>query len=167
MRKKWFTLTAVTLSLIILTAATAGAEATLGWGKIRTDEDVKKSFEKYEVKSSVNYYISGPDNYPTAILGLDKAYTLDTRLWKKVELSPALLQSLVSNMHQLAEDNGVSQTGFVVLDNSGKQIGVWYSLITANTFVKIKEDKKVVIWQPFGSLLSPVNGWEVSGWQHN
>jgi hypothetical protein len=153
MQKKWITIIAVILSLIILTAATGKSETTIGWGKIKTDEAVKKSFEKYEVKSSVNYYISGPDNYPTAILGLDKSYTLDTNLWKKVELTPELLRSLVSNMQKSAGDYDQSQFGFLVLDNNGKQIGVWYSLITANTFVKIKEDKKVVIWQPFGSLL--------------
>ncbi len=167
MQKKWFAMIVVMLFLVLFTAASGKSEATMGWGKIKTDEEVTKSFEKYEVKPSVNYYISGSDAYPSAILGLNKSYTLDTNLWKKVELTPELLRSLVSNMQKLAEDYDQSQFGFVVLDNKGQQIGIWYSLVSANTFVKMKEDKKVVIWQPFGSLLSPVNGWEVTGWQHN
>jgi hypothetical protein len=41
---------------------------------------VTKAFEKYQVNSNYNYYISGSDVYPNAIIGLDKALTLEPDL---------------------------------------------------------------------------------------
>jgi hypothetical protein len=118
------------------------------WGKITPDSNVRNSFEKYEVNADLNYYISGSDVYPNAILGLNKSYTLDSTLWKKVELTEATLQELVTDMKSRAINFGQGQFGFAVLDDQGKQIGVWYSILAAATSIQMKEDKKVMIYTP-------------------
>ncbi|MEN6375939.1 MAG: hypothetical protein ABFD75_14320 [Smithella sp.] len=141
------------LLCIILCAALAACAAgktvfTKNWGKIVPDSEVTKSFETYQVSPDINYYISGSDVYPNAILGLNKAYTLDSALWKKVELTPAKLQVMVVDMKSKARDIGQNQFGFVVLDNRGKKIGVWYSLLTVTAPVRMKDDNKVIIYTP-------------------
>ena len=57
------------------------------WGSIRPDIDATNDFEKFQINANLNYYISGSDVYPTSILGLNKAYTLDTDLWKQIEMT--------------------------------------------------------------------------------
>lgn len=138
-----------TFTCFALIASLAGCIGLYkSWGKITPDTQVKKDFDIYQVNSDFNYYISGSDVYPNAILGLNKAYILDSTLWKKVDLTPAKLQELVTDMKSRAMNIGQRQFGFAVLDNMGKQIGVWYSLLSASTSIQMKSDNKVMIYTP-------------------
>ena len=118
------------------------------WGSIVTDEAVKNYFDTYQVSADLDYYISGSDVYPNAILGLNKKYILESSLWKKIELTPAALKELVTNMKAKAEDMGQNQFGFAVRDNRGEKIGLWYSILFAATSVQMKNNRKVVIYPP-------------------
>lgn len=137
---------AITCAAFISCAS--GTALTKKWGKITPDTDVKNYFETYHINPEMNYYISGSDVYPNAILGLNKAFTLDSTLWKKVELTEAKLQELVTDMKSRAIGFGQVQFGFAVLDDQGKQIGVWYSILSAATSIQMKGDKKVMIYTP-------------------
>ncbi len=132
----------------LISCAAGNTALTNNWGKIVPDNEVKIFFETYQVSPDLNYYISGSDIYPNAILGLNKAYILDSTLWKKVELTEAMLQAIVTDMKARVMSSGQSQFGFAVLDNRGKQIGVWYSILFATAPVQMKEDKKVIIYTP-------------------
>ncbi|PKN76701.1 MAG: hypothetical protein CVU52_03635 [Deltaproteobacteria bacterium HGW-Deltaproteobacteria-10] len=132
----------------LISCAAGNTALTKNWGKIVPDNEAKKYFETYQVSSEFNYYISGSDVYPNAILGLNKAYILDTTLWKKIEPTETILQVMVTDMQARVISSGHSQFGFVVLDNRGKQIGIWYSILFATAPVQIKEDMKVIIYTP-------------------
>jgi len=119
------------------------------WGSIRPDTDATNAFEKFQINAKLNYYISGSDVYPTSILGLNKTYTLDTDLWKKIEMTPELFSELVTNMQmRLLSCCLEKQVGFAILDDKGKQIGIWYSMLAGSIAVKMKDDNKVVIFPP-------------------
>ena len=132
----------------LMSCAAGNTALTKNWGKIVPDTEVKIFFETYQVNYDFNYYISGSDVYPNAILGLNKAYLLDSTLWKKIEMTEALLKGLVTDMKSKAMTSGQNQFGFVVLDNREKQIGIWYSILSATAPVHMKEDKKVIIYTP-------------------
>jgi len=119
------------------------------FSSIRSDVDATNSFEKFQINANLNYYISGSDVYPTSILGLNKAYTLDTDLWKKVDMKPELFSELVTNM-KTRSMQCCSQTmhGFYIFDNKNNKIGVWYSLLGGSIVIQMKEDSKVVIYPP-------------------
>jgi hypothetical protein len=134
------------LPLISCTVTTAALKKN--WGKIVPDDQARNSFETYQVSPDINYYISGSDVYPFAILGLNKEYILDSTLWKKVELTQAKLRELVTDMQSKAMGFRQSSFGFAVLNDRGGQIGVWYSILSASTSVQMKEDKKVMIYTP-------------------
>ena len=132
----------------LISCAAGNAAFTKNWGKIVPDNEVKIIFETYQVRSDLNYYISGSDVYPNAILGLNKTYTLDSTLWKRIEMTEALLKVIVTDMKSKVMTSGQNQFGFVVLDNQGKQIGIWYSILSATAPVRMKEDNKVIIYTP-------------------
>jgi hypothetical protein len=118
-------------------------------GKIETDVVVTDSFNKFQINTNFNYYLSGSDVYPTSILGLNKNYTPGTDLWKQINMTPELFSELVTNMNTRSVQR-CSQTmhGFYVYDDKNNKIGVWYSLITGSIFVQMQEDGKVVIFPP-------------------
>jgi hypothetical protein len=138
----------IMLCIAFLSCSASRGMLVKNWGKIMPNDQVKKDFESYQVSPDMNYFISGSDVYPNAILGLDKAYILDSTLWKKVDLNQASLKELVTYMKNRAIGFGQFQFGFAVLDDQGKQIGVWYSLLSASTGVKMKGDNKVMIYTP-------------------
>ncbi|MBM4272128.1 MAG: hypothetical protein FJ139_08250 [Deltaproteobacteria bacterium] len=118
------------------------------YGGIVPNQDATTAFEKYQVDPNLNYYYSGSGVYPNAVMGLNKAYTLDSDLWKKVDMTPQLFREFVTNMQTKALTLGQNQYGFAILDEKGKRIGVWYSLLLVRTVVQMKDNKTVIIHTP-------------------
>ena len=127
-----------------------GCSGTLfkNYGRITPNATATKAFEAYQLDSRVNYYISGSDVYPNALMGLNKTYTLVSDLWKKIEPTPQEFQEIIRHMQTKALELGQYQHGFAILDDKGNQIGVWYSLLSVRTAIQMKGDGKVVIFTP-------------------
>jgi len=140
------------LMCILIVLPSVGHASTLfkNYGKIIPDVNVTKTFETYQINPNYNYYISGSDTYPNAILGLDKAYNLEPDLWKRVDMTPQKLRELVTDMQSKVRSVTIrlSLKGFSLFDGNGKQIGTWYSIITAITSLKMKDDRTVVVITP-------------------
>ena len=136
--------------LIIFLSSGCTGSLFKNYGKITPDGNVTNAFEKYQVNPNYNYYISGSDVYPHAIIGLDKALTLEPDLWKKVELTPRKLRELVQDMKSkvMALRWNLVLHGFAMFDDNGKQIGVWYSILGAITSLSMKNDHTVIIITP-------------------
>ena len=120
-----------------------------GYGHINPNRDITQAFENYEVKPDLNYYVSGRDLYPGAIIGIDKRYTLVTKMWKKRELTTETMKALVLKMQAKAMDlDFIFLYGFNILDEEGNDIGDWYSIHRATTNVKRIEDNQFIIPPP-------------------
>ncbi len=119
------------------------------YGLINPSAEATRAFENYSVNPTYRYYISGSDVYPNALIGLSRDYHLapDT-LWKKVEMTPKVMKELIDNMKARASQLVQFPTGFNLVDDRGRVIGVWYSIITARTFIQMEKDGLVRIDTP-------------------
>lgn len=122
------------------------------YGGLRLSNEVNKIFESYQVLENYNYYYSGSDNRPDAILGVHKNYTLRSELWKSVELTPDQLKLWV-NMMTDHRGTDIRIYGSRVISPEGKDIGIWYSPWNQTT-VRMEDDRHVVINTP---SLSPMH----------
>jgi hypothetical protein len=149
--------------ILILTGTTllvgCGAVLFRDYGKILPSGDVTATFERYEFDPDLNYYISGSDLYPNAILGLKKTLALEAGLWKPIEPKQEVLKRFVTDMQSRASWSNDFIHGFVILDQEGRPIGVWYSLLSARTAVRIKDDGTVAIPPP--ALNTYEKGWKM------
>ena len=137
------------LFLALLSTTACTCLSNKNFGKFVPDSDVTAAFNKSEINSEFNYYITGSDTYPRSILGLNKAYVLDSDLWKKVEFKPEELKEITAHMQQRATDCCRQRpSGFTILDDKGKQIGIWYSIMVSSVSVKVLDDQKVIIYPP-------------------
>jgi len=118
------------------------------YGTIVPDTNAAKAFESFQVSADINYYISGSADYPNALMGLNKKYTLDSTLWKKIHPSPESFRELVLQMQVRARQIGQSQYSFAIFDDKGNQIGIWYSILLARTTVLMKDNQHVEIYTP-------------------
>jgi len=133
--------------LLILFSFGCAGRGLGNYGTIVPDQSVMHAFENYQVNPDLNYYTSGSDVYPNAIIGIDKRYVLDSTLWKKVEFTPQTLKILVEDMNAKVSEINQTLHGFTILDVRGNVIGNWFSILSARTTVRI-EDHSVFIFTP-------------------
>jgi hypothetical protein len=119
-----------------------------GYGSFEQSREITQAFEAYEVNPELNYYISGSDVYPNAIMGLNKQYKLDEPLWKEVYMTPQKLQDMVQQMRKKSDELDLYLLGWSMRDKTGREIGVWYSVLFATTSIKAEEGNKVVVYRP-------------------
>lgn len=135
--------------LIVLWSMTGCAVFKGPYGSIVPDESARKSFESFQMDPTMNYYYSGPDAHPNAIIGLMKAYQLDNDLWKPIEPNAKLFKELILGMQKKGAEHAMSQYGFVMTDHQGKPLGVWYSILSIQTMIlKMGAGNKVVVYTP-------------------
>lgn len=149
--------------LALLITSVQGCSGFKNYGRFSPDRETTQAFDNYQIDPKMNYYISGSDVYPNALMGLDKRYILDSSLWKKVNMTPEMMKELVSNMKQKTSTIYQNLFGFVLLDPQGKQIGVWYSILSAKTAFRLKEDNQVEVLTPDLNTYEKSNGRPVDG----
>lgn len=131
------------VAVIFFCAGCAG-----NYGGIKPDQEITKTFDNFWINPDVIYYTSGPHTSPNALMGVYKTHSLDSDLWKKIEPTQQEFREIIKNMQEKALMFRQQQHGFAILDEKGKQIGVWYSILSAKTIIKSKGDGKVVIFTP-------------------
>jgi hypothetical protein len=138
----------VIIPVILLCSIWSYADSFDGYGAIKADQKVTKFFETFQINADFNYYYSGSEVCPNALIGLDKKFKLEPDLWKIMETTPKDFKDKVNRMQTQALNFLLSQHGFAILDNRGRRIGIWYSLLEAVTSVKMKDDRTVIIETP-------------------
>ena len=127
--------------LLSLTAACTGT-----YGRLQRSNDVSQAFERHEVLADHAYYATGPEARPTAILAIQRSYTLKPGLWRSVDMTPDLLNRLVDAMtDQLGFTPAIM--GGVIIDPAGKPAGVWYSLYSRTT-IRFESENVIVVSLP-------------------
>jgi|WetSurMetagenome_2_1015567.scaffolds.fasta_scaffold06485_6 hypothetical protein len=116
------------------------------YGELRPNKKVTDAFETFRIDPDKEYYTSGPDVCPNAIMGIDKSRTLETDLWTKRDLTVDGMKRLVGNMRSRSMDQFLQ--GFDILDDRGAKIGEWFSISGINVTVWIKGMDKVSISTP-------------------
>jgi hypothetical protein len=137
--------------LLVACLSTMGCTGQLfrDFGRININGETTQAFESYSVNPDYRYYISGPETYPNAIIGIHRDRRIDPdSLWKEVEMTPKVMRTLVDNMKQKTSTRLHFLYGFDLLDPKGQQIGVWYSIQTARTCLQIKKDGSVRVDTP-------------------
>jgi hypothetical protein len=138
--------------MLLLLSSGCASMPLKNYGSIVADGSVMAAFDKFQVNPNYNYFYTGSEVYPNAVMGLDKFYTLESDLWKNVDMTPAKLREIVMSMKDKAATVNLTTSlhGFAILDDKGKQIGVWYSILKAitNSSVRMKDSKTVLIDTP-------------------
>jgi hypothetical protein len=134
--------------MLSMGGSSAMAQPFKDYGSIQPSNAVTRAFDSRQVNPDLDYYVSGPDESPDVIIGVNRGYSLDSTLWKKVAVAPDALKDMISSMQSEAAEESVVLHGFNILSNEGMAIGVWYSPLDNPTYVKMESDKMVDIPTP-------------------
>lgn len=137
--------------LLVLCLSVSACAGTLlrNYGRIDPNTEATQGFETYQVNPEFRYYISGSDYSPNALIGLKRTHHLDPRtLWKEVQMTPQTMKEIVEHMKTKAFEAHQFPHGFVMSDDKGQPVGVWYSILSARTFLRMEEDGTLRIDTP-------------------
>jgi len=118
------------------------------YGKIRPSNKVTQAYECFSVAPDINYYISGPDNYPNAIMGIESTWILESDLWKKRDLVYHSMKELVQGMQNKSDEHYATLHSFDIIDNRGRTIGNLFTILGIVMPVEITGERKVVVHTP-------------------
>jgi hypothetical protein len=94
---------------------------------IRTSQAATDIWNSYQILPNYKYYYTGGDAQPNYIIGIDDRYQLTSKLWKPVDLTPAMLKNWL-NYIQPRVGYDPSLYGADITDLNGKRVGLWYSV---------------------------------------
>ena len=110
-------------------------------GKIQFNESLSSSYRNTLRIEEFNYYYIGRSGLPYAVVGIDKKYKFNDRVWYKINT----LDDLLLEIYRLADTphDYYKMTVADILDSKGDKIGVWFSYYH-HTEVTINQDKKII-----------------------
>ena len=113
------------LSLIVILLLIVGC-AQNNHGRFKMDEQVSQAFINGSVQPDLNYYYSGRETMPYAIIGVDSRYSVPSKYWIQFDPEPDKLKKMSGNVYgQL----NFTVSGAHMISPDGQVIGVWYSAI--------------------------------------
>lgn len=110
------------------------------YGRLEINSAVEQAFRNYEILDHYQYYYSGRENKPSAIIGIDPAFQFSSKYWTAIE--PSLFKTMVGRMFP---DYGFLY-GAYILSPDGRKAGVWYSWVTI--FTAKFEDDRIIVFSP-------------------
>ena len=140
-KKDWRFFLSFLLALMIALLSGCGASIH---GRLQSSHEITQAFKNNQILSDHQYYYSGFQRIPYAIIGIDNRYRLRSSRWKPIELNPTLLNQLAYRMEHVYS---IQPRGAWILDHDDNRIGIWYSSIY-QTKVLVEKDNYVVVVTP-------------------
>jgi len=119
------------LPALVIAVALGTACSMSSIGRIRESREVTQQFEALEAKPNYRYWYLNQENSPFGIVGLEREYRLDNGpMWQAVAADSETFRKIVGLVQSFPVP-GAYASGFAIADPQGRQIGVWYSSLTA------------------------------------
>jgi hypothetical protein len=135
----------LTYSLILATLAVfiAGCAAPYA-GRLQSNPQVTEVFKRSRILPDHQYYVSGFQRVPYAIIAVDNKYQLQAGRWQPIDMDSTALNQLIYRMEHVYSLN---PRGAWILDQDGNRLGAWYSS-QYQTLVKREKDNRIVVANP-------------------
>jgi hypothetical protein len=121
----------------------AGCSTPIG-GRLETSPEASRLFESNQILPNHQYYISGFQRIPYAIIAVDNNFQLRSRRWQPIDMDSTALNQLIYRMDHVYSLN---PRGAWILDHDGNRLGAWYSS-QYQTKVKREKDNQIVVVNP-------------------
>ncbi len=136
---------AVVLFFMFLTAL--GGCAMSNYGRLESNSDIRRAFETYQIMPDHSYYYRGTFSRPFVIVGINKNFELNSKLWVEIDPQSKDFRTLIDRVSLQGSGSTTRPWGLRILDHSGSAVGVWYSAIRAAA-VEVNENGQIVNLSP-------------------
>jgi hypothetical protein len=141
--------TAIILYSIILTVLSGCSMSN--YGQLKSNKEATKAFESYQILPNHKYYYRGTYSRPLAVVGIKEDYELNSNLWVEIDLKSNDFRTLIDKVSLQGSGSTTNPWGFIILDHSGRDVGVWYSAFRTAA-VEIGENGRIVNLSPLTTV---------------
>lgn len=131
--------------LILATMAVifAGCAVPLS-GRLLSSPELTEVFKRGQILPDHQYYVSGFQRVPYAIIAVDNKYQLQAGPWQPIDMDSTALNQLIYRMEHVYSLNPRAAW---MLDSQGNRLGAWYSS-QYQTLIKREKDNRIVVGSP-------------------
>jgi hypothetical protein len=127
--------------LALMTFLFAGCGSAT-FGRLQNSPEVTEVFRKSQILSNHQYYISGFQRVPYAIIAIDRNYQLRSSRWQPIDMDSSTLNQIVYRMEHVYS---LTPRGAWIADHEGNRLGVWYSSQYQTTVTRENNNRIVVV----------------------
>ena len=140
----------VLIASIILIIILGGC-STGNFGRLQPNLEITQAFEALQILPDHKYYFRGTFSRPFVIAGIQDDFTLDSKLWVKIDTQSTDFKTLVQRISLQGTGTAVEPWGFKIFGSKGQYVGVWYSALrTAD--IQINEKNEIIALAPTGGV---------------
>ena len=133
------------LSALIIIAALTTMSGCLGdYGRLKGNPALTDAFKNRQTLPDYNYYYTGRENLPYAVVGIDPRYQFKDRVWHPIESKEEVYKQAAGIT---AWDRHWAR-GADILDADGNRIGIWFSYYDSTT-IKVGPENLVAVYSPY------------------
>ena len=126
------------------------------YGKLKPSESAMASLQSHGEAPDLDYYYSGPESHPLAIIGVEKRFRFDSaKHWMRIGPEQDSLKRLAEAMQSGAQDLNRNLRGFEMVDQRGERIGEWYSIVGVQAVIRRTGIDSVEVWPPSPAKVEP------------
>jgi hypothetical protein len=123
---------------------------------LKPSDAVTENFQSNRAVPDLDYWFSGPESQPLAIIGVEKRLRFDSaKHWMKVGSGEESLQRLTEGMKSRANPMNRNIRGFEMVDERGERVGEWYSAVGVQAVIKRTGIDSVEVWPPSPAKTEP------------
>jgi hypothetical protein len=112
------------------------------YGRIKRNPELTRAFQSDQVEPGYKYYYYGRTNSPYAIVGIDPAFQLSSKVWREVDPGTEQFKQMIYWVW--GGDYYSSISGASILSPSGEKVGIWYSSIWF-VAIRFEENKRIAV----------------------
>ena len=94
------------------------------YGSLKRSNEVTDIFETNQILPNHRYYYNGFEAMPYGIVGIHNDYVLSSSAWKKMNLTPEILNKLTFRMQAVYSP---LPQGAWIIGPDEQRLGIWYS----------------------------------------
>ena len=130
-------------ALGVLIASTILSGCFENYGRLKHNDEVTRAFQTYQMEPEYKYYYYGRTNMPYAIVGIDRTYHMQSRVWREVDHDTEQFKKMI---FWVWDDIFLpfSLSGAYITDPGGKKVGIWYSGIWYAA-IRFEEGNRIVV----------------------
>ena len=133
--------------LILLFLTILGGCATQNHGRLESNPDVTRAFETHRIMPDHTYYYRGTFSRPFVIVGINKNFELNLKLWVEIDTQSEDFRTLINRISIQSTGRAGRPWGFKIFDHTNREIGMWYSTSRA-VAIEVNENGQITKLSP-------------------
>lgn len=116
-------------------------------GHMRHSTELMEQYREMQLPKQLSYFYCGRENLPYAVVGIDPAYTFQTKFWFPIEFGPELYRKIdhLSNL----ESGQIRMYARAIIGPAGNAIGVWFSFYHSTGVIVDDANHSIQVFNPY------------------